>query len=111
MQRMADDERIFEKFKRGTVFLYEHNGVKTPFLVYGPDRLNFGALGTFYLNRRKVLRKPFWLNELKNAEIIAHVTDLTEFVFWIFDERGKEAYGILNEIFDKARKTGGEISI
>lgn len=105
-----DRNDTLKKYKRGTVFLYKHAfiesnpdyWIKTPFLVFGQAEFNPGAVGTFYINRGRVLKRAFPEKDLENAEILCDI-ELTDYILSILEERGKHATRLLDAIFNYAR--------
>ena len=90
----------FSEFDPGTVFLYYHDYVWSPFLVIGHPDLY--TLTTYYINRDRVLKRKWEFKELMDEDVIkviGHV-DLTEAILDILNRRGHDAYRLLDVLFD-----------
>lgn len=90
----------FSEFDPGTVFLYYHDYVWAPFLVIG--RIDLDIWSTYYINRGRVLKRKWESQELLDQETVKVIgsIDLTEAILDILERRGRDAYRLLDILFD-----------
>lgn len=100
----------YSLYDPGTVFMYEHDGWWSPFLIMGMEGPS--EYSTYYMNHGRVLKRKFEAYELEDESKIRILgaIDLTEYILDSLNKRTGASYRLLDSIFNYMRgiERGGE---